>query len=172
MYQMDIQPSAPSDLSTIFELFEAALLYQEERGYDLWPRFSEELIMKEIDDKRHFKILQGPQIVAILSVQYSDPAIWGPEKQDEPALYLHRIAVHPSHKGKRMMVLIRDWSIRHARTMGKRFVRMDTWGNNRNLRDYYVSCGWPCIGQRTLTPASGELPHYGGDYLSLFQLSV
>lgn len=102
---------------------------------------------------------------------YNDPVIWL-ERDKDPSVYLHRIAVNPRYKGKGVMKLIRAWALAHAGENNKTFVRMDTWGDNETLRSYYISCGFEYIGQQQLHFAEGEPGHYGGSLISLFQLEV
>lgn len=71
-----------------------------------------------------------------------------------------------------MMEVIRDWAIAHAKQEHKKFLRMDTWGNNESLRNYYISCGYRYIGQKDLEQTEGLPGHYGGSHLSLFEISV
>lgn len=163
--------SKSDDIETALFFFRSAIAYQRAKGYEMWPEFTSELIEKEIKENRHFKIIHNKEIVCVLSVQYNDPVIWK-EKDIDPAIYLHRIAVNPNHKGNRMMERIRDWAIEHAKKNGKKFVRMDTWGNNLKIRDYYISCGFIYIGQQQLSSMENDPLHYGGNNLSLFELSV
>ncbi len=164
--------SADHDLDFIFRLFNDAIAYQQKNGYDLWPEFSKQLILAEIQEKRHWKIVQNNAIACVFSVLYHDPVIWGPEKNADPAVYLHRIAINPAFKGLGMMTLIRTWALAHARLNGKKFVRMDTWGNNQPLREYYIHCGFNYIGQQYLNNVAGLPAHYGGSVLSLFEIEV
>jgi GNAT superfamily N-acetyltransferase len=164
--------SNPADIDTIFQLFDSAIEYQKKNGYDLWPQFERKLIEAEIAEKRHWKILHNGTVACIFSVMYSDPVIWGAEKNADPAVYLHRITINPSYKGKGMMNIIRQWAEDHARQNGKKFVRMDTWGNNESLKSYYISCGFSYIGRQHLVQAPGLPAHYGGSVLSLFEIEV
>ncbi|MES2616292.1 MAG: GNAT family N-acetyltransferase [Bacteroidota bacterium] len=164
--------SSEDDMDTIFYLFDEAINYQKKKGYELWPQFSRAMILNEINNKQHWKIMEGNRIVAVLSVLYNDPVIWGVERDAEPAVYLHRIAINPEDKGKGMMKFIKHWAENHARAIGKKYLRMDTWGNNINLRQYYIDCGFEYIGQQQLVVEEGMQPHYGGLVLSLFQNEV
>jgi hypothetical protein len=128
--------STPKDLDAILRLFDSAIAYQKKNNYELWPKFSMRLIQTEINEGRHWKILEHETIVCIFSVLYNDPVIWGEEKDKEPSVYLHRIAINPLYKGKGIMCLIKDWALEHARQKSKKYVRMDTWGNNESLRNY------------------------------------
>jgi ribosomal protein S18 acetylase RimI-like enzyme len=166
-----IEKSIESDLDIIFGLYRDAVKYQKEKGYNLWPEFERTLIEKEIQDKRHYKIIEADNIACVFSVVYNDPIIWE-EKDKEPSLYLHRIATNPNFKGKGMMKLITDWAYEHAIQHNKKYIRMDTWGDNENLKSYYINGGFKHVGQISL-PENHELPsHYWGSTLSLFEIEI
>ena len=167
---MEFVNSTLADIEFIFQLYDSAIEYQTKNGYELWPQFERQLIEADIKEKRHWKIVEGEVIVCILSVMYNDPIIWGKEKDKDSAVYLHRIAINPDFKGKKMMSAIKDWIIDHAKENNKKFVRMDTWGKNGNLRDYYINCGFNYIGQQYLVEVEGLPGHYGGSELSLFEI--
>lgn len=169
--RFSVLPTTLADLELTFVFFNSAISYQQRRGYELWPQFERSLIEREMVEGRHWKITEGSEVLGIFSVQYQDPVIWG-ERDKEPAVYLHRIAVNPELKGKRLMKVIREWALNHAREKNKHFVRMDTWGNNEQLRNYYIACGFTYIGQKQIRPKEGETGHYGGSLLSLFEECV
>lgn len=166
---MRILNSTIADLDVIFDLFDNAIAYQQKNGYELWPLFSRPMIETEINEKRHWKIVDNNTITCVFSVMYNDPLIWGEERDKEPAVYLHRIAVNPLFKGRGMMNQVKNWAMAHARQNGKKYVRMDTWGHNENIRQYYISCGFQYLGQQYLREPEA---HYGGSVLSLFQIEV
>ena len=159
------------DIDLIFSFFDAAITYQKRKGYNLWPQFERSLIETEIEEKRHYKIIENENVLGIFSVMYSDPVIWG-ERDKNDAVYLHRITVNPQFEGRKIMLPIRAWAIDHARQLEKKFVRMDTWGTNEQLRKYYIDCGFTYIGQQHLKEAPGLPAHYGGAELSLFEVGV
>lgn len=166
-----IVPTTPTDLELSFRFFNSAIAYQRSKGYELWPQFESSLIEREMAEGRHWKVTDGRQVLGIFSVQYQDPVIWG-EKDKDPAVYLHRIAVNPELKGKGLMRVIKEWALNHAKEKNKLFLRMDTWGNNEQLRNYYIACGFTYIGQKELRPQGNEPGHYGGNLLSLFEEKV
>src|SRR4051812_29814914 len=100
-----ITASTTRDMDSIFLLFDSAIDYQKKNEYNLWPKFSRQMILDEIQDNRNWKILDGNTIVCVFSVHYNDPVIWK-EKDQEPAVYLHRIAVNPLLKGRGIMNVI------------------------------------------------------------------
>ena len=169
---MKIINSTLSDLDFIFYLYKSAIHYQTKNAFELWPVFSSKLIETDIHENRHWKIMEDETILCIFSVMYNDPVIWGAEKDQEGAVYLHRIAINPIYKGQKMMCVIRDWAMNHAKQNNKKFVRMDTWGNNEKLRKYYIDCGFIYLGQQYLTKVENVPEHYGGSVLSLFEIKI
>ena len=168
---MLVQHSDIKDIETIFSLYRAAVDYQRMNGYNLWPEFERGLIENEISEGRHYKITQGNEIACVFSIVYSDPVIWE-EKDKEPAVYLHRITSNSAFKGRGLMNLITGWAREHARQNQKKFIRMDTWGDNEKLKTYYVNCGFTYLNQRSL-PQPNPLPqHYWGSTLSLFEIKL
>lgn len=164
---MRIENSTLHDVGFISQLYKAAIEYQKRNGYNLWPEFSREMIESEIKQKRNWKIVEGNTIACVFSVLESDPTIWE-ERNSDPAIYLHRIATNTAFKGRGLIKVVRDWAIQHAKDNNKKYVRMDTWGNNLTMRNYYIQNGFEYIGQ--CFPKSGY--HYGGPELSLLQIEV
>jgi ribosomal protein S18 acetylase RimI-like enzyme len=166
-----IEKSLLNDLETILGLYRDAVKYQKEKGYNLWPEFEKALIEREINEQHHYKVIQEGKIACVFSVLYNDPIIWK-EKDKDPAIYLHRIATNPNFKGKGMMQLITNWAHEHAIQHHKKYIRMDTWGDNENLKNYYIHFGFKHMGQVSL-PKNHELPsHYWGSTLSLFEIKI
>ena len=165
------EKSLTDDLDDILGLYRSAIKYQKEKGYNLWPEFERSLIEKEISENRHYKITESGEIACVFSLLYNDPIIWK-EKDADPSLYLHRIATNPFFKGKGMMNMIKNWAVEHARQEQRKYIRMDTWGDNEVLKKYYVNCGFTQVGQIFL-PENHELPsHYWGSTLSLFEIKL
>jgi ribosomal protein S18 acetylase RimI-like enzyme len=76
---------------------------------------------------------------------------------DGKAIYLHRIVVNPTFKGRKLFGAILDWAIAHSKQKGLRCIRMDTWAANPTIIEYYKSFGFVFMENYT-TPDSEELP--------------
>jgi uncharacterized damage-inducible protein DinB/GNAT superfamily N-acetyltransferase len=168
---MLILHSTPADLAAIFALFEKAVGYQKTKFQKHWQGFDQELIRQEIAEKRHWKILLEGRLALIFSVTYEDPLIWD-DKNADAAIYIHRIASDPLFRGRGFMKQIMAWAQGHARARGKNFIRMDTWADNQNLINYYVDCGFKCLGIKQLIKTVGLPRHYEGNDLSLFEVPL
>ena len=55
---------------------------------------------------------------------------------------------------------------------GKEFVRMDTWGDNQKLIDYYTNCGFSYMGLTGILSDERLPKHYQGISLSLFEIPI
>src|SRR5690554_822588 len=139
---MKIENSNCADLAEIFRLYkEATKLQKIKFPGNQWPEFSRELIIKELQENRQFKIVIDNQIACIWAVTFSDPEIWE-EKNSDPAIYIHRIATNPNFRGHNFVAKIVSWAKDFARDHNKKFIRLDTCGENRRLITHYRNAGF------------------------------
>lgn len=160
-----------TDLEHIFSLFDESIAYQEKHGYPVWKNYDRKSIIKDIEDKNHYKVIVDAEMAMVFSVAYSDKIIW--RHMDEgDAIYLHRIVVNPSFKGKRLFGNILEWSIEHCKQKGLRHVRMDTWAANPTIINYYKTFGFKFVENYT-TPNAEELPvHNRSLALTLLEYTI
>lgn len=168
---MQIQNSTPEDIVTILTLYDSAIEHQKKVFNKHWQPLEREMVEQEIQEKRQWKMVIDGQVVCIFAITYNDPIIWK-EKDRDPSLYLHRIVTHPAHRGKFFVKDIIAWALEFARKQGKQFIRMDTFGDNQKLIDYYVASGFNFLGLTTLGAADNLPKHYANASLSLFEIPV
>ena len=163
-----VLPSTHPDVDEIFEVYRLGIEFQKAVFHRHWPGFDRNLLIKEIEEGRHWKIEDKGQIACVFSVQYEDPFVW---EDGEPSLYLHRIVTNPAFKGNGYVKEIIGWAINHGRAINKKFVRLDTFSDNPRLIDYYVRCGFRLIGYKFFKPEASIPEHYR-DGLSLFEITI
>lgn len=144
------------DLGIIFHLFEQAMKLQGKKGYKVWDEIDKTGLEKDIQNRLQYKILKGKDILCIFSIQYNDPFIWRNRDQDE-AIYLHRIVVNLKFKGQRLFEKVLSWAKQFALQNNLKFVRMDTWADNKKIITYYQSFGFEFVENYKTTDAP-ELP--------------
>ncbi|MBO9631838.1 MAG: GNAT family N-acetyltransferase [Chitinophagaceae bacterium] len=168
---MKILNSLPSDIDTIFDIYDKATAFQKQHTSRSWLGFERDLVLKEISEGRQWKIVMGDEIACVFVTSFNDPDIWK-EKDTDPAVYLHRIATHPDFRGKGFVKLIVEWTKDHAKENGKKFIRMDTGSGNEKLNQYYIGCGFNYLGITSVDPEADLPQHYKmGDY-SLFEIEL
>ena len=169
--EMQVANCSLADLDHIFALYEAATDYMKGRSLVVWPAFERGMVEQEIAEKRKWKMTQGNDIACVWATTFNDPQIWE-EKNADPAVYIHRIAVTPGYRGQKLVSKITDWAIAHAKENGKKYVRLDTVGDNKGLIKHYTSCGFDFLGLFKLKNTAGLPPHYHNATVSLFELAV
>lgn len=168
---MEFLNSETKDLDEIFRLYDLAIEFQKTVFNKSWLPFERKFIEREIAEKRNWKIVIDDEIACIYSIAFEDALIWK-EKNADAAIYIHRITTNPDFRGRKFVPKIVEWAREYAKSIGKDFVRMDTWGDNQKLIDYYTACGFEFLG--IVTPDEIEkLPkHYEGITLSLFEMKL
>ena len=168
---MEILRSTPADFDTIFHLYDAAITHQKAVSHLHWLPFERTLIEAEIEQGRQWKIVLDGEVACIFVTAYADPDIWG-EKDADPAVYLHRIVTNPAFRGRNFVFVINQWAKGHAKQLGKKFLRLDTWSDNLRLKEHYLACGYAFLGVVTPTNLANLPSHYDGISLGLFEMAV
>ncbi|MDR1967198.1 MAG: GNAT family N-acetyltransferase [Burkholderiaceae bacterium] len=87
-------------------------------------------------------------------------------------MYIHRIVTSSTFKGQNLVTLIVDWSRQYAKENAKKFIRMDTVGENKSLIKHYQKCGFDFLGLMKLRNTSHLSAHYHNASVSLFQIEL
>jgi predicted acetyltransferase len=158
------------DIDTIFDLYDDAIDYQKKVFHKQWEGFERSLIETEISEKRQWKIVMNDEVACIFALTFSDVLFWK-EKDKQPSIYIHRIVTNPKFRGAAFVRLIIEWAKGYCAVNNKQFIRMDTWGDNPKLIDYYVKCGFNYLETVDLDNTEGLPSHYKGS-LALFEIKV
>ncbi|MGI8580952.1 MAG: GNAT family N-acetyltransferase [Chitinophagaceae bacterium] len=94
------------------------------------------------------------------------------ERNIDPGVYNHRIAITPSFRGKKLVSKIVDWATEYAKANNKNFIRMDTVGINEKLIENYKNCGFNFLGFSKLKNTTGLPAHYQNASVSLFKIDL
>ena len=166
-----IQNSNINDIDDIFRLYKLATDFQKTRFTVHWPEFDRTLIETEIAENRQWKIVTDDKIVCVWATTFNDPQIWE-ERNEDPAIYIHRIATNPDFRGQNLVGQIVEWVKIYVKEIQKQFVRMDTVGDNPGLINYYTKCGFDFLGLLKLKNTEGLPAHYDNATVSLFQITI
>ncbi len=169
---MKIRNSASKDIDEIFRLYGLATEFQKITfPENTWPTFEQHLVETEIQEQRQFKIVIDNQIACVWAITFTDPQIWE-ERNKDPSIYIHRIATNPDFRGRYFVTEIVKWARGYAKSNQKKFIRMDTCGNNQKLIKHYSKCGFDFLGIVRLQN-SDKLPiHYNDADVCLFEIKL
>lgn len=169
---MIIQNSTLTDLQEIFALYKTATEYQKVKfPSNQWPVFSQELIETEIGENKQWKLVEENKIACIWAHTFSDPQIWE-ERNADPAIYIHRIATNPTFRGRNYVSEIVKWSRKFAKQNEKKFIRLDTCGDNKTLITHYTNCGFEFLGMKRLKNYDGLPSHYFNAEVCFFEIKL
>jgi Acetyltransferases len=169
---MHIRNTLISELPLVEAIYAEARAYQLlQSGYS-WPVFERAFIENEILENRHYVLDDGQGVLAaVFSIVWKEPEIWNDTKGNE-AIYLHRMVICNQYRGQQLTRKIIDWAIVMAQQLHKKFVRVDTWAQNKQLTNYYQRLGFQWVGRRKLPPQSHLPKHYNNIEVNLFQIVV
>lgn len=169
---MKISNCRIADVNDILSLYQSARALQAEMKMVVWPHFDVEFLQKEIEENRQWKITNGEIMVCNWTVAFEDKEIWGERDRDD-SIYIHRICTNPNLRGNRGIDKIVNWSREYAKKNGRRFVRLDTLGNNTRLIEHYTSAGFNFLGMVKLIHTDTLPAHYRNEpNCCLFELDV
>lgn len=167
---MKIENSQLTDLHKIFELYGIATAYMKSKNQVEWPVFEKELITREIEEGRQWKLLIGDQVTCVWATTLEDKLIWG--DRTEPSVYIHRIATNPESRGNNFVKTIVDWAQEYGKQKNLKYIRLDTVGLNQGLIKHYEKNGFTFLGAEDIENPE-ELPeHYSKGKVCLFQQEI
>ena len=169
---MTIANSSIKDFSEIFRLYKLATDFQKLKfPGNMWPVFDQKLITIEINENRQFKLLINNTIACIWAVTLTDEQIWE-ERENYLSIYIHRIATNPEFRGNNFVQTIVEWAKNYALQQNKRFIRMDTCGENKKLISHYKNCGFEYLGMKKLKNTSNLPTHYQQAEVCFFEIKL
>lgn len=168
---MKIENSTKDDIDEIFRLYKIATDLQKSKFSVHWPEFERSLVETEIREQRQWKIIINGKIACVWATTFSDPQIWE-ERDETPAVYIHRIARSSDFQEQNLVEKIVEWAKEYAFENRKKYIRMDTVGDNPGLINYYVKCGFDFLGLSRLNNTAGLPAHYNKAIVCLFQMEV
>ncbi len=138
----------------------------------LTTEHKDEEIKKEIETNHQWKIVIDGTIACVWATTLNDEAICA-EKDQNDAIYIHRIATNAELRGNNFVMKIVGWAKDFARKHNREYVRLDTLGNNTRLIDYYVKSGFNFLGIFELENTSSLPLHYQQEpQCCLFEVAV
>lgn len=144
-----LQLAQSEDIPPILNILAHVLSLQGKQGYYVWDTLDTHKMIEDINAQKVYTLVKEGEIAFVFTLIDQDPFIWL-EKDQQNALYLHRMLTHPKYKGKRLFQKVLDWVKKQAQTKQLPYVRMDTWANNSQLIEYYASFGFEHLGNQEM----------------------
>ncbi len=137
-----VRTAIPDDTETISRILHEAARWLEQTGRPMW-RDDELLPSRLADDVRAgaFHIaMYRTEPAGVIKFQLEDLLFWPDISQGESA-FVHRLAVRRQFAGTGISSTLLNWAADHARSLGKRYLRLDCEAGRPKLRTVYERFG-------------------------------
>jgi ribosomal protein S18 acetylase RimI-like enzyme len=102
---------------------------------------------------------------------FNDEEIWG-SKNEDPSIYIHRIATNPKFRGQNLVAKVIEWAKSYAIMNNKQYVRLDIAGENLGLIKLYTRNGFNFLGAVELENPKDLPSHYANKKICLFEIEL
>jgi GNAT superfamily N-acetyltransferase len=156
---MQIRLAEPTaeHLDAILGLVEDARGWLWTKGTDQWAvpwpdeGARDARVLRGLENRKTWIVWDGdtPAATATITTQ-KNAAVWSKPACTcdlaEPAVFVHRLITARKYAGRGLGAELIDWAgLRGQRLYGAKWIRIDVWGTNEKLHEYYVRRGFePC----------------------------
>lgn len=142
-----IRKAIAADAAGLLGLVRDCVAAMRTAGIEQWDEVypNAESIARDIEAGTLELLCEDSEIVACITVdQNMDPLWQGMDwtTDDEPAMAVHRLMVHPSRQGRGYGKLLMQHAETVARQQGCRSIRLDTFLNNPTAMSLYPRLGY------------------------------
>jgi GNAT superfamily N-acetyltransferase len=139
-----IREASPVDAGAIIEtLTEAAKWVKELDGTIMWVEgeFEEARVRTEVDSGMFVVAEVDGRMAGAMRFQLEDRLFW-PDLDGVDSAFVHRLAVKRAFAGQGISTALLEWAVDRARTLGKRYLRLDCDAERSRLRAFYERFGF------------------------------
>jgi len=144
-------------------LIEAAKWVEQLDGTVMWVEgeLEEERVRAEVHSGMFVVAEIDGQIGGALRFQLEDRLFW-PDLDGRDSAFVHRLAVRRAFAGQGVSTALLEWTVVRARTLGKRYLRLDCDADRPRLRSFYERFGFRLHSYREV----------GSYYVSRYELQI
>lgn len=140
---LSIRQAAIEDTPVVVQILEEAARWLEQRGQTLWrdAELQTPRIAAEVQQGLYFLAEEAGTAVGTIRFQLQDPDFW-PDVPAGEAAFVHRLAVRRSAAGGTVSASLLQWAVERTRSLGLRYLRLDTEASRLRLRAIYEEFGF------------------------------
>ena len=139
-----IRQASGDDTPALVEtLTEAATWVEQMDGTVMWVEgeLEEHRVRAEAEAGMFIAADENGTIVGAIRFQLEDQLFW-PDLDGSDSAFVHRLAVRRSHAGQGISTALLQWTVDRARSLGKRYLRLDCDADRPRLRTLYERFGF------------------------------
>jgi GNAT superfamily N-acetyltransferase len=150
--EIAVRQARPADAQGIEHLLREAARWVDALGVVMWEEGELDTagIVREVDDGQFFVAEVDGVMAGAIRFQVEDRLFW-PDIEPEESAFVHRLVVARAFRGQGVSTALLQWSVAHARTLGKRVLRLDCDADRAKLRALYERFGFRLHSYRQVT---------------------
>lgn len=147
---LTVSRATRADYDSVMRILREAADWLNSRAISQWDHWYMDVgvqMLRERLDHHEVYLFQRDRVsVGTLTLQWSDPDVWGERGIDGQAGYVHGMAIARSLSGARVGERMLEWAINSIAARGLRFARLDAMASNAPLCRYYEQHGFRSVG--------------------------
>jgi GNAT superfamily N-acetyltransferase len=150
---ISIRPAASSEVHTVQAMLREAAAWVDALGVVMWDEgeLESDAIAAEVAAGQfHIADVDGRAAGAI-RFQTEDLLFW-PDIAQSSSAFVHRLVVRREFKGLGVSTALLQWSVGHARSLGKTWLRLDCDNDRPKLKALYERFGFTLHSHRQVGP--------------------
>ena len=150
---VQVRQATPEDVQRVSDVLVEAAEWLRERGTPMWrgDELAPERIAADVLGGEFFVAEVGGEAAGTVKFQLQDELFWPDLPRDEAA-FIHRLAVRRRYSGGHVSGVLLAWAAERARSLGRRFLRLDTDAARPRLRAVYERAGFRYHSDRQVGP--------------------
>ena len=138
-----IRQANPADVPVLEGLLLEAAHWVDALGVVMWEEgeLARERLSEEAASGQFFLAEVGGVPAGVIRFQLEDRLFW-PDRPAGEAAFVHRLAVSRRFKGQGVSSALLDWAVDRARSLGRRYLRLDCDASRPKLRTLYERFGF------------------------------
>lgn len=150
---LHIRQAIQPDTESVAEILGEAARWLEQRGMLMWR--DDELVASrlaaDVAAGLFFIAEYNQEPAGVVKFQLEDLEFWPDVPQGESA-FVHRLAVRRSFAGGKVSAALLNWALERARSLGKKYLRLDCEASRPKLCALYERCGYVHHSDRQVGP--------------------
>lgn len=151
--QISVRPAASDDIERVSAVLREAAQWLEQTGRRMWRdnELLPALIAADVAAGLFFIAACDGETAGVVKFQLEDPLFWPDIRQNESA-FVHRLAVKRQFAGAGISSALLNWAVARAKSLGKKYLRLDCEASRPRLRAVYESFGFRHHSDRQVGP--------------------
>src|SRR5450432_2822984 len=138
---LTIVPASAEETHAVIAILTEAACWLDSRGLPSWSPDSLQVVMTAAVSRGEVYLARiDDQPVGTISVQWSDPALWG--QQPDDAGYVHKLAIVRAAAGQHIGAEMLKWGEGLIAEHGRPYARLDCHAENPTINAFYEAAGY------------------------------